>query len=120
MLRTYDGEFRAGRLSMRPVFKTVREGAAMVLMDADASLGHPVSVHAMNIACDKARGTGVAVVSVVISHLYGAAGCYPRIAADPGQSGMGGSVTRGDPPVPKLGRHPRPGDYPLATADTAD
>ena len=52
MLPTYDREFRAGRLNMRPVFKTVREGPAMALIDADASLGHPVSVHAMNLACD--------------------------------------------------------------------
>ena len=57
MLPSYDREFRAGRLNMRPVFKTVREGPAMALIDADASLGHPVSVHAMNLACDKARGS---------------------------------------------------------------
>src|SRR5438105_5883231 len=84
MLPTYDREFRAGRLNMRPVFKTVREGPAMALIDADASLGHPVSVHAMNLACDKARETGVAVVSVVNSHHFGAAGCYSRIAAERG------------------------------------
>src|SRR5947207_15215914 len=60
MLPTYDREFRAGRLNMRPVFKTVREGPAMALIDADASLGHPVSVHAMNLACDQARQPGVA------------------------------------------------------------
>ena len=50
MLPTYDREFRSGRLNMRPVFKTVREGPAVALIDADASLGHPVSVHAMNLA----------------------------------------------------------------------
>src|SRR5882672_12807550 len=74
MLPTYDKEFRSGRLNMRPVFKTLREGPAMALIDADASLGHPVSVHAMSLACDKARETGVAVVSVVNSHHFGAAG----------------------------------------------
>ena len=42
MLPTYDREFRSGRLNMRPVFKTVREGPAVALIDADASLGHPV------------------------------------------------------------------------------
>src|SRR5574342_667737 len=64
MLPTYDREFRAGRLNMRPAFKTVRESPATALLDADASLGHPVSVHAMNLAVDKCRTTGVAVVSV--------------------------------------------------------
>src|SRR5215813_7553134 len=61
MLPTYDQEFRRRRINVRPVFKTVREGAAMALIDADASLGHPVSVHAMGLAVDKCRATGVAV-----------------------------------------------------------
>jgi LDH2 family malate/lactate/ureidoglycolate dehydrogenase len=68
MLPTYDHEFRSGRLNVRPLFKTVREGPAFALIDADASLGHPVSVHAMNLAVDKCRESGVAVVSVVNSH----------------------------------------------------
>src|SRR5438477_796102 len=72
MLPTYDQEFRNGRLNMRPVFKTVRDAAAMALIDADASLGHPVSVHAMNLAVDKCLKSGVAVVSVVNSHHFGA------------------------------------------------
>ena len=95
MLPTYDREFRAGRLNMRPVFKTVREGPAMALIDADASLGHPVSVHAMNLAVDKCRDSGVAVVSVFNSHHFGAAGCYSRIAAERGVIGMVTSSTRG-------------------------
>ena len=35
MLPTYDAEFRAGRLNMRPEFKTVRELPAIALIDAD-------------------------------------------------------------------------------------
>src|SRR4051812_28151797 len=50
MLPTYDTEFRAGRLNMKPKFKTVRETVATALVDADASLGHPVSAYAMNLA----------------------------------------------------------------------
>src|SRR5512144_1317068 len=53
MLPTYDKEFRAGRLNMRPSFTTRREGPAFALIDADASLGHPVSAYAMNMAIDK-------------------------------------------------------------------
>ena len=75
MLPTYDQEFRSGRLNMRPLFKTMREGPATALIDADASLGHPVSVHAMNLAVDKCLSSGVAVVSFK-SHHFGAAGCY--------------------------------------------
>src|SRR5215471_18372941 len=100
MLPTYDREFRAGRLNMRPTFKTLREGPSMALIDADASLGHPVAVHAMNLAVDKCKESAVAVVSVVNSHHFGAAGCYSRIAAERGAIGMVTSATRGVSMVP--------------------
>src|SRR5438045_9692795 len=64
MLPTYDNEFRAGRLNMKPVFKTVRENPATALIDADASLGHPVSAYAMGQAVDKCKTSGVAIVTV--------------------------------------------------------
>ena len=119
MLPTYDHEFRAGRLNMRPQFKTVREGPAMALIDADASLGHPVSVYAMNLAIDKCREIGVAVVSVFNSHHFGAAGCYSRIAADRGVIGMVTSATRGVTMVPTFGAEPIMGTNPLAFAAPA-
>ena len=119
MLPTYDREFRSGRLNMRPVFKTVREGPAVALIDADASLGHPVSVHAMNLAVDKCRETGVAVVSVFNSHHFGAAGCYSRIAADRGVIGMVTASTRGVTLVPTFAAEPVMGTNPLAFAAPA-
>jgi LDH2 family malate/lactate/ureidoglycolate dehydrogenase len=119
MLPTYDREFRAGRLNMRPSFKTLRDGPAMALIDADASLGHPVSAYAMNMAVDKCRTSGVAVVSVVNSHHFGAAGCYSRIAADRGVIGMVTSGTRGVTMVPTFGAEPVMGTNPLAFAAPA-
>src|SRR3990167_387362 len=119
MLPTYDREFRSGRLNMRPVFKTVREGPAVALIDADASLGHPVSVHAMNLAVDKCRETGVAVVSVFNSHHFGAAGCYSRIAADRGVIRMVTASPRGVPLVRTFAAAPVMGTNPLAFAAPA-
>ena len=119
MLPSYDGEFRAGRLNMKPVFKTVRENAATALVDADASLGHPVSVHAMNMAIDKCKASGVAVVTVFNSHHFGAAGCYSRIAAERGVIGMVTSATRGVTMVPTFGAEPVLGTNPLAFAAPA-
>jgi len=119
MLPTYDREFRSGRLNMRPSFKTVREGPAMALIDADASLGHPVSVYAMNLAVDKCRESGVAVVSVFNSHHFGAAGCYSRIAAERGVIGMVTASTRGVTMVPTFGAEPVMGTNPLAFAAPA-
>jgi LDH2 family malate/lactate/ureidoglycolate dehydrogenase len=119
MLPTYDREFRAGRLNMRPEFKTLREGPAMALIDADASLGHPVSVHAMNLAVDKCRDSAVAIVAVVNSHHFGAAGCYARIAAERGVLGMVTSATRGVSMVPTFAAEPVMGTNPLAFAAPA-
>jgi len=119
MLPTYDREFRAGRLNMRPQFKRLREGPSMALIDADASLGHPVAVHAMNLAVDKCRESAVAVVSVVNSHHFGAAGCYSRIAAERGVIGMVTSATRGVSMVPTFAAEPVMGTNPLAFAAPA-
>jgi len=119
MLPTYDREFRAGRLNMRPQFKIVREGPAFALIDADASLGHPVSVYGMNLAVDKCRASGVAVVSVFNSHHFGAAGCYSRIAAERGVIGMVTASTRGVSMVPTFGAEPVMGTNPLAFAAPA-
>ncbi len=119
MLPAYDREFRSGRLNMRPQFKTVREGPAMALIDADASLGHPVSVHAMNLAVDKCRTTGVAVVSVCNSHHFGAAGCYSRIAAERGVIGLVTTASRGVTMVPTFAAEPILGTNPLAFAAPA-
>src|SRR5262245_23670124 len=119
MLPTYDREFRAGRINMRPTFKTVREGPAFALIDADASLGHPVSVYGMNLAVDKCRASGVAVVSVFNSHHFGAAGCYSRIAAERGVIGMVTASTRGVTMVPTFAAEPVMGTNPLAFAAPA-
>ncbi|MBM4439833.1 MAG: Ldh family oxidoreductase [Candidatus Rokubacteria bacterium] len=119
MLPTYDTEYRAGRLNMTPTFKTVRENAATALIDADASLGHPVSVHAMNLAVDKCLQAGIGAVAVRNSHHFGAAGCYARIAADRGVIGLVTSATRGVTMVPTFGAEPVLGTNPLAFAAPA-
>jgi LDH2 family malate/lactate/ureidoglycolate dehydrogenase len=119
MLPTYDREFRAGRLNMRPTFRVVREGPAFALIDADASLGHPVSAYAMNLAVDRCLTSGVAVVSVFNSHHFGAAGCYARIASDRGVIGMVTSGTRGVSLVPTFAAEPVMGTNPLAFAAPA-
>ena len=119
MLPTYDREFRSGRLNMRPVWKTVRETPSTALIDADASLGHAPSAHAMHRAVDKCLESGVAVVSVFNSHHFGAAGCYARIAAERGVIGMVASSTRGVSMVPTFAAEPVMGTNPLAFAAPA-
>jgi LDH2 family malate/lactate/ureidoglycolate dehydrogenase len=104
---------------MRPIWKTVRDAPAIALVDADAGLGHAVSVHAMHLAVDKCLASGVALVSVVNSHHFGAAGCYARIASDRGVVGMVTSSTRGVSMVPTFAAEPVLGTNPLAFAAPA-
>jgi LDH2 family malate/lactate/ureidoglycolate dehydrogenase len=119
MLPTYDQEFRRGRLNMRPTFKIVREQPGIALIDADASLGHPVAVDAMNLAVDKCLTTGVAAVTVFNSHHFGAAGCYAKIAAERGVIGLVTASTRGIAMVPTFGAEPVMGTNPIAFAAPA-
>src|SRR5215470_8211458 len=119
MLPTYDQEFRNGRLNMRPIFKTVREAPAIALIDADASLGHPVSAHSMNLAVDKCLAAGVGVVTVRNSHHFGAAGCYAKIAADRGVIGLVPAACRGVTMVSAFGAEPVMGTNPIAFAAPA-
>ena len=73
----------------------------------------------MNLAVDKCRDSAVAVVSVVNSHHFGAAGCYSRIAAERGVIGMVTSATRGVSMVPTFAAEPVMGTNPLAFAAPA-
>jgi LDH2 family malate/lactate/ureidoglycolate dehydrogenase len=73
----------------------------------------------MNLAVDKCRTTGVAVVAVFNSHHFGAAGCYAKIAADRGVIGMVTSATRGVTLVPTFAAEPVMGTNPLAFAAPA-
>jgi LDH2 family malate/lactate/ureidoglycolate dehydrogenase len=120
MLPTYDSDFRSGRLNVKPSFRTVRDAPAMALIDADASLGHPVSVYGMNMAVDKCLATGVAIVSVVNSGHFGAAACYSRIAADRGVIGMVTTTAPGVMMVPTFGAEPMLGTNPIAFAAPAE
>jgi LDH2 family malate/lactate/ureidoglycolate dehydrogenase len=119
MLMMYDRHRRMGKLNFRAKPRVLRETAVMALIDADAGLGHAVSVTAMNLAVDKCQAEGVGVVSVVNSHHFGAAGVYANIAADRGAVGLVTSSTQGVLVVPTYGAEPVLGTNPLAFAAPA-
>jgi LDH2 family malate/lactate/ureidoglycolate dehydrogenase len=119
MLPSYDEQFRAGRLNMRPDIRVVRDTPVTAVIDADASMGHVPSVQAMTSAVDKCLASGIALVSVVNSHHFGAAGCYTRIAADRGVIGLAATTARGILMVPTFAAEPVLGTNPLAFAAPA-
>lgn len=114
MLPTYERDVRQGKVNVRPVFRTVRDGPATALIDADASLGHPPSVEAMRLAVDKCLVTGVAVVTVRNSHHFGAAACYTQLALDRGVIGVAMTSTTGINMVPTFGAEAVLGTNPIA------
>jgi len=74
MLMDYEQSRLKGKLNMQAAPKVVRQAAVTALIDAEAGLGHPAAVMGMELAIEKAKAMGVAVVSVFNSHHFGAAG----------------------------------------------
>jgi LDH2 family malate/lactate/ureidoglycolate dehydrogenase len=119
MLPLYSTMRSAGQINPKAKPRTLRETAAMALIDADAGLGHAVSVRAMNLAVEKCRSSGCAAVSVVNSHHFGAAGIYAEIAARQGMIGLVATSTRFITMVPTFGAEPVLGTNPIAFAAPA-
>jgi LDH2 family malate/lactate/ureidoglycolate dehydrogenase len=112
----YDQMRREGKLRLAAEPKVVREATTTALIDAGGNLGHPASVQAMTLAIDKALASGIAAVSIVNSHHYGAAGYYAAMAAERGCVGMTTSSTRFVSLVPTRGVAPVLGTNPIAFA----
>jgi LDH2 family malate/lactate/ureidoglycolate dehydrogenase len=119
MLMDYDEYRRRGKLNLKARPKIVREGPVTALIDADAGLGHPAAVMAMNLALEKAKTMQVGVVTVFNSHHFGAAGYYAAMASKRGMVGMVTSATRTMAVVPTRGKVPVLGTNPIALAAPA-
>jgi LDH2 family malate/lactate/ureidoglycolate dehydrogenase len=114
MLMDYDASRRRGKLNVKARPRVVRESPVTALVDADAGLGHPASVAAMELAIAKAKAAGVGVVAVRNSHHFGAAGCYAALAPAHGLVGLVTSGTRTINVVPTRGRKALLGTNPIA------
>jgi LDH2 family malate/lactate/ureidoglycolate dehydrogenase len=116
MLILYDQMFATGqlRLSAEPIIE--RESASTALIDAQAGLGHPVAVMAMEMAIEKAKRADIGVVSVFNSHHFGAAGLYAEMAAKAGMIGIISCTTKVVTVVPTFGAQRQLGTNPFAFA----
>jgi LDH2 family malate/lactate/ureidoglycolate dehydrogenase len=114
MLRRYLEYYASGLVNPRPAWRVV-QAPATANVDGDAGLGIIVAPRVMQIAIDKARVSGVGVVTVHnCSHLGMAQ--YHALLAVPAD--MIGVCTSATPPfmVPVFGRDPRLGTNPIAVA----
>jgi LDH2 family malate/lactate/ureidoglycolate dehydrogenase len=114
MLMDYEDFKNRGKLNVKARPAVVREGPVTALVDAQAGLGHPAAVKAMEVAIGKAKQMGVAVATVFNSHHFGGAGYYADMAAKAGLVGMVTSATRAIAVVPTRAAVPVLGTNPIA------
>lgn len=75
-LKRYTMGIRIGSVRPKATISIVKETPTTVLIDGGASLGQIVAYRAMEIAIEKAKSSGVAIVGVRNSHHFGIAGYY--------------------------------------------
>jgi len=118
-LPLYDQFRQAGKLTMNPEVRTLRESPVTALLDGGGGLGHWPSHQAINLAVDKCARTGIGVVCVRNSNHFGAAGIYALRAAERGFIGMATTSVWRPGVVPTFGAEPMLGTNPIAFAAPA-
>lgn len=99
--------------------EVVREGPATAVVDGHHGMGQVVAHHAMQLAINKARSTGMGMVAVRNSTHYGFAGYYPLMAVKEDMIGITGTNAR--PSVaPTFGVENLLGTNPLTFAMPSD
>lgn len=79
---------RAGGMDFKAEPEVIAQGPACALMDAHSGMGMVAGFRAMELAIQKARECGVALVTVRNSTHFGAAGFYANLAAKAGMVGI--------------------------------
>jgi len=87
-LYNYIKKLRCGgvNINAEPIIK--KEGPSFAVINANDAMGMIPATLAMKLACEKARKTGIAIVTVINSCHFGAAGYYANIAALQGMVGI--------------------------------
>ena len=97
----------------------VFETPVSAVIDAHDAMGQLVSHQAMNLAIEKAKKTGMAIVSVRNSNHFGIAGYYAKMACDQGLIGI--AMTNSEAiMVPTFARMAMIGSNPIALAVPAE
>ena len=87
-LHNYIKKCRIGGAKINAVPEIIKDKPSFAVMDAHNALGMIPSYLAMGLACDKAKQSGIALVTVKNSCHFGAAGYYANIAAKQGMIGL--------------------------------
>ena len=106
---------KEGSMTAKPNIHVVNESASSALIDGDKGMGMVVGHRAMEIAIEKAKKSGVAMVSVRNSRHYGMSAYYSMLALPHDMIGI--AMTNASRlVVPTFGRDPKFGTNPMAFA----
>ena len=116
MLPGYDRLRRSGRAKMEACPRIIKETPVSALVDGDGGLGHVPAHFAMQVAIDKAKQSGMAVVAVRNSAHFGATGYYTLMAATEGLIGMACTSASSIQVAPTFGKEAKLGTDPWSFA----
>ena len=115
----YHKGIEKGLIDIHAVPEVVFETPVSAVIDAHDSMGQLVGHAAMKKAIEKAKTTGIGIVSVRNSNHYGIAGYYAKMACDEGLIGFSGTNSEAIM-VPTFGRLAMIGSNPIAVSMPAD
>lgn len=118
MVRYHKG-IQKGTIHPEAKPEVVFETPISAVIDGHNGMGQLISIYAMKKAIEKAKTTGVGIVSVRNSNHFGIAGYYAKMACD--EELMGMACTNSEAiMVPTFGRKAMLGSNPIAVAMPAD
>lgn len=118
MLRSYVQSYQKGDYNPRPNWRIVRESLSTATIDGDGGLGVILGPKAMRIAIDKAKTSGVGIVTMYNGRHLGAVGHHAMLAAKEDMVGMCMTATQPGV-VPTFGGEARFGTNPVSIAAPA-
>jgi LDH2 family malate/lactate/ureidoglycolate dehydrogenase len=116
MIPGYDRLRRNGRANMRATPRIVKQTPVSALVDGDGGLGHVPAKFGMQVAIDKAKEIGMAIVAVRNSAHFGATGYYTLMAAKEGLIGMACTSASSIQVAPTFGKEAKLGTDPWSFA----
>ena len=118
MVRYHKG-IEKGTIHPKEQPEIVFETPVSAVVDGHNGMGQLISLFAMNKAIEKAKKTGIGIVSVRNSNHFGIAGSYTKMACDQGLLGM--SCTNSEAiMVPTFGKQAMLGSNPIAVSMPAE
>jgi len=109
----YHKEITGGLVNVHAVPEIVKETPVSATIEGNDAMGQLLSVHAMDLAIEKAKKCGIGMVAVRNSNHYGIAGYYTKRAAEAGMTGICMTNTEAIM-VPTFGRQAMLGTNPIA------